>query len=214
MTELEILHKRFGDLSGEYPGLTHVLSVWSEGVDEPKINPKYTPTQDNLLVIYGDGITRTTLTAENRKHWLIKPSHESWDINQIRGKFQNLAENAGRILWEKELLAQLELPEHLSRLSEYELGNSQMAQLWVLVVRELGNSKRYICDWRDSKAVWKHAVGQDDSIKDPNYGYYEIQEDFFYASFSVISRLLEKAATHVTTITSKPLLSDRQIEVL
>ena len=57
MTELEILQKRFSNMAQQFPGLIHILTTWPKDEKEPKL-PRYMPTKDNLLIIWGDGLVR------------------------------------------------------------------------------------------------------------------------------------------------------------
>jgi biotin operon repressor len=70
-----------------------------------------------------------------------------------------------------------------------------------------------VSDWRDSKAVLRHVVGLDASAPKQKHGYYEVQNDFFLESSLIIAKLLEKDPSQVTTKTSKPLLSEMQLEI-
>ncbi len=189
--ELEILQKLFGNMAQRFPGLMHISTIWPKNEKEPSINPKHMPTKDNLLIIWGDGLIRRYTPDRNMKHWLIKPTRASWDINQIRDSFQNLPEKASRFLCEKELLPQLALPEYISKLSTYKLNNNQKEELWVLVVHELGNTKRFISKPSDMKATTLNAIAPDQFEKKLPSAYYEVQNDFFYESSLIISRLLD-----------------------
>ena len=191
MTELEILQKRFSDMSQQFPGLMHILNTWPKDEKEQKLNPKYVPTKDNLLAIWGDDLVRRYIPDRNMKHWLIKPHSQLWNKDHASENFQDLAEKAGRVLYEKEYLSRLTLPESILKLSEYKLNNSQKEQLWVLVVHELGNTKRFVSKSRDIKASILHDIIPDKFEENPPSAYYEVQKDFFYESSLVISRLLE-----------------------
>ena len=68
MTELEILQKRFSDMAQLFPGLVHVLTIWPKKKEEPKLNPKYIPTKDNLIVIWGNGPAKNYAPGRNMKH--------------------------------------------------------------------------------------------------------------------------------------------------
>ena len=54
MIELEILQPRFSEMAQQFPGLIHILTTWPKNKKEPRLNPKYMPTKDNLLIIWGD----------------------------------------------------------------------------------------------------------------------------------------------------------------
>ena len=191
MTELEILQQRFSEIAQQFPGLMHILTTWPKDEKEPKLNPKYMPTEDNLIRIWGDGLVREYIPEKNMKHWLIKPRYASWNKDHASENFQNLAEKAGRVLTEKGFLSRLKLPEYILKLSEYKLNNSQKAQLWVLVVHELGNTRRFVTEPRDIKTSFLQDLNVRGFDKEPIRAYYEVQKDFFYESSVIISRLLE-----------------------
>jgi hypothetical protein len=87
MTELEILQKRFSDMAQQFPGLMHILTTWPKDEKEPKLNPKYMPTRDNLLIIWGAGLVKRYMPDRSMKHWLIKPRSQSWNKNHARENF-------------------------------------------------------------------------------------------------------------------------------
>ena len=191
MTELEILQQRFSDMAQQFPGLIHILTTWPKNEKEPRLNPKYMQTKDNLLIIWGHGLVREYIPERNMKHWLIKPRHKSWNKDHASENFQDLAEKAGRVLCEKGLLCHLKPPEYILKLSGNESINSQTAQFWVLVVHELGKTERFVTDPRDIKACWLKNLNVRFSVKEPLHVYYEVQKDFFYESSVIVSRLLE-----------------------
>ncbi|MCK4824777.1 hypothetical protein KA005_53990, partial [bacterium] len=164
---------------------------WPKDEKEPNLNPKYMSTKDNLIGIWGDGLVREYIPERNMKHWLVKPRHKSWNKEHACENFRDLAEEAGRVLTEKGFLSRLKLPESILKLSEYKLTNSQKTQLWVLVVHELGNTKRFVSKPSDIKASILHDIIPDKFEEKPPSAYYEVQKDFFYESSLVISRLLE-----------------------
>ena len=216
MTELEILQKRFSDMAQQFPGLMHILTTWPKDEKEPNLNPKYMPTEDNLIEIWSDGLVREYIPKKNMKHWLVKPLHKSWNKGHACENFQDLAEKAGRVLCEKGLLCHLKPPEYILKLSEYKLNNSQKVQLWVLVVHELGNTRRFVTDPRDIKACWLKNLNVSVSVKEPLHAYYEVQKDFFYESSVVISQLLkiEKEITQAEDTANNEPLSDKALAVL
>lgn len=191
MTELEILQKRFSDMAQQFPGLIHILTTWPEDEKEPKLNSKYMPTKDNLLVIWGDGLVRGYMPNRNMKHWLKKPHSQLWNKDSAFESFQNLAEKAGRVLCEKGFLSRLKLPEFILKLSGNELTISQKVQLWVLVVHELGNIRKFVSEPSDIKTSFLHDLNVRGFDKEPIRSYYEVQKDFFLDSTLVISQLLE-----------------------
>ncbi len=191
MTELEILQKRFSDMAQQFPGLIHILTTWPKNEKEPRINPKYMSTKDNLLIIWGDGLVREYIPERNMKHWLIKPRHKSWNKDDASESLQDLAQKAGRVLLEKGFLSRLKLPEYILKLSEYKLNNDRKVQLWVLVVHELGNTKRFVSKPSDIKASILHDIKPDKFGEKPPSAYYEVQKDFFLDSSLVISQLLK-----------------------
>lgn len=219
MTELEILQKRFSNMAQQFPGLMHILTTWPKGKKEPKLNPKYMPTKDNLLIIWGDGLVRGYMPNINMKHWLIKPRSQSWNKDHACENFQNLAEKAGRVLCEKGLLCHLKPPEYILKLFGNESINSQTAQFWVLVVHELGKTKGFVIDPHDSKACWLQNLNVRDFDKELIRTYYEVQKDFFYESSVIILRLLEIKKDHKlkkkssAAKTNEP-LSDKALAVL
>jgi len=153
------------------------------------------------------------------KHWLIKPRYASWNKDHASENFQNLAEKAGRVLFEKGLLPRLKLSECILKLSECKLSNNRTVQLWVLVVHELGNTKGSVSEWRDIKTSFLHDLNVRGFDKEPIRAYYEVQKDFFYESSVIISRLLEKEKGHKlkkkssAANTNEP-LSDKALAVL
>jgi len=191
MTELEILQQRFSEIAQQFPGLMHILNTWPKDEKEPNLDPKYMPTEDNLIGIWGDGLVREYIPDKNMKHWLIKPRYASWNKDHASENFQNLAEKAGRVLFEKGFLSRLKLPESILKLSEYKLKNSQKVQLWILVVHELGNTERFVSEWRDIKTSFLQDLNVRGFDKEPIRAYYEVQKDFFYESSVIISQLLE-----------------------
>lgn len=206
-------------MAQQFPGLIHILTTWPKNEKEPRINPKYMPTKDNLLIIWGDGLVREYIPERNMKHWLIKPRHKSWNKDDASESLQDLAQKAGRVLLEKGFLSRLKLPEYILKLSEYKLNNSQKAQLWVLVVHELGNTRRFVSEWRDIKTSFLHDLNVRGFDKEPLRAYYEVQKDFFYESSVIISRLLERekeitqAEDAIITANNEP-LSDKALGVL
>ena len=125
------------------------------------------------------------------KHWLIKPHSQLWNKDSASENFHNLAEKAGRVLLEKGLLPRLKLSEYILKLSEYKLTNHHVVQLWVLVVHELGNTRRFVSESRDIKTSFLHDLNIRGFDKEPIRAYYEVQKDFFLDSSLVISQLLE-----------------------
>ena len=206
-------------MAQQFPGLMHILNTWPKDEKEPKLNPKYMPTKDNLLVIWGHGLVGWYMPQKNMKHWLIKPHSQLWNKDHASENFQDLAEKAGRVLYEKGYLSRLTLPESILKLSEYKLNNSQKEQLWVLVVHELGNTKRFVSKSSDIKASILHDIIPDKFGKKPPSAYYEVQRDFFFESSSVVSRLLEIEKGHKlkkkssAANTNEP-LSDKALAVL
>ncbi len=219
MTELEILQQRFNEMAQQFPGLIHILTTWPKNEKEPKLNPKYIPTKDNLLIIWGDGLVREYIPGKNMKHWLIKPRHASWNKDDAFENFQNLAEKAGRVLTEKGFLSSLKLPERILKLSGNELTNSQTVQRWVSAVHELGNTRRFVSEPSDIKTSFLHDLNTRGFGKEPLGAYYEVQKDFFLDSTLVISQLLEieKEITQtedtIITANNEP-LSDKALAVL
>jgi len=191
MTELEILQKRFSDMAQQFPGLMHILTIWPKNEKEPKPNPKYMPTKDNLLITWGDGLVRGYVPDRNMKYWLIKPHSQSWNKDSASENFQNLAEKAGRVLCEKGFLSRLKLPEFILKLSGNELTISQKVQLWVLVVHKLGNTRSFVSESRDIKTSFGHDLNIKRFENEQIRASYEVQKDFFLDSSLVISRLLE-----------------------
>ena len=191
MTELEILQQRFSEMAQQFPGLIHILTIWPKDEKEPNLNPKYMPTEDNLLIIWGHGLVGRYVPEINMKHWLIKPRYASWNKDHASENCQNLAEKAGRVLREKGLLPRLKLPECILKLSEYKLTIRQKVQLWVLVVHELGNTRSFVSEPRDIKTSFGHDLNIKRFEKEPIHAYYEVQKDFFLDSSLVISQLLE-----------------------
>ncbi len=219
MTELEILQQRFSEIAQQFPGLMHILNTWPKDEKEPNLDPKYMPTEDNLIGIWGDGLVREYIPDKNMKHWLIKPRYASWNKDHASENFQNLAEKAGRVLFEKGLLPRLKLSECILKLSECKLSNNRTVQLWVLVVHELGNTKRFVSEWRDIKASFLHDLNVRGFDKEPLRAYYEVQKDFFLDSSLVISQFLEiekeitQAEDAIITANNEP-LSDKALGVL
>lgn len=191
MQELEILQKRFNEMAKRFPGLIHILIVWPKNKKEPKLRPEYVPTQDNLLTIWGHGLIRESKPERNMKHWLIKPHHELWNNKDASENLHNLAEKAGRVLLENGFLRHLKLSDYIFKLSQKKLSNNRKAQLWVLVVHELGNAKRCVSEWRDIKTSFSHDLCIRDSCNKPIQAYHEILKDFFLESSLVISKLLQ-----------------------
>jgi len=191
MTELEILQKRFSDMAQQFPGLMHILTTWPKDEKESKLNPKYMPTKDNLLIIWGDGLVRGYMPKRNMKHWLIKPRSQLWNKDSASENFQNLTEKDGRVLHEKGLLCHLNPPEYILKLFGNELTISQKVQLWVLVVHKLGNTRRFVSESRDIKTSFGHDLDIKRFEKEQIHASYEVQKDFFLDSSLFISRFLE-----------------------
>lgn len=95
MKELEILQQRFSDMAKQFPGVMHILNTWPKNEKEPKLNPKYMPTKDKLLAIWGHGLIKKYIPEKNMKHWLIKSHYKSWNKHDASENFQDLAEKAG-----------------------------------------------------------------------------------------------------------------------
>jgi hypothetical protein len=212
MKELEILQQRFSDMAVQFPGVMHVLTIWPKDEKEPKLNPKYMPTQDNLIEIWGNGLIGEYTPGRNMKHWLLKPTHTLWNKDHDVERFRTLVGNAGQVLIEHGFLSHIKVSDSIAKFSEYSLNIRQAAQFWVLVAHELGNSEKSVCDFRDRKAVWMNILGKDASVPKQNYGCYEVQNDFFLESSLVITQLLdlEKEANSK----NKEPLSDKALAVL
>lgn len=215
MTELEILQQRFNEMAGQFPGLMHILTIWPKTKKEPKLNPKYMPTKDNLIAIWGGGLVREYIPEKNMKHWIIKPRHKSWNKDSASENFQHLAEKAGIALIEKRLLPRLELSESILQLSEHKLTNRQAAELWVLVAHQLGKTSRFVNQWHDIKASFSNELNIKDSNNEQIESYYEVQKDFFLDSTLAVSRLLEIEKGHKSKDAkiNEP-LSDKGLAVL
>jgi len=219
MTELEILQQRFSDMAQQFPGVMHILSVWPKDEEEAELSHKYKPTKDNLLIIWGHGLVGRYVPEINMKHWLVKPRYASWNKDHASEDFRDLAEKAGQVLLEKGLLPRLKLSEYILKLSEYKFINRHVVQLWVLVVHELDNTRRYVSKSSDIKASILHDIIPDKFGKKPPSAYYEVQRDFFFESSSVVSRLWEIEKGHKlkkkssAANTNEP-LSDKALAVL
>ena len=178
-------------MAKQFPGMVHVLTVYPDDGEEPKVNESYKPIQDNLVAIWGDGRVNQYKPNPRMKHWLIKPHHESWNLDQARNNFLNFSQNAGRVIYEKGILSHFGLSEALSKLCDSTLNSNHAEELWVLIVHVCGNISRYDDDWRNFKTSWMNNLCLDTSVPDLKHGYYEVQKDFFLESSMVITRLLE-----------------------
>lgn len=214
MEDFELIKERFSNLAKQYPGLTHVMNVWHTGEDESELDPSYLPTEDKLISIWGNGLKGDHFPDKNVKHWLIKPEHFSWNKSHAAKNLECLAENAVQILIHKDLLGKLDLPDDLVKYSEDSLTSKQAAQLWVLVVLNLGNSRQYYLDWHDHKAIWENVTGFDKSDIELKHRYYEIQQDVFLESSLLVGRLIELEKSTQTELPQNKPLSKKALAVL
>jgi hypothetical protein len=118
MEELKVLQRQFEEAAKDYRGLTHILTAWRVGEQEPDLKTmdmtndfgtkiktwhhepsiKFeTYTEDHIL--FGiEYIENRIRNFWNYKHWLAKPSYHDWSERAAFDCFKLLVRKASRFL--------------------------------------------------------------------------------------------------------------------